>query len=322
MKPLSILLCGLLLSTSQCILSQDANLKWGKPSQVEWSLQAWGEAPDAEAIILCKTVNVTYEITRAFTSYSSAEVGITDAGSSSLGVNNNQCATATYSVKLRTKILKDNGLGYANLDIIYYNSEEEDKERDELGRPKVTVFSLNEKGKQVKRAVKGDQFSETRIDANYVAFHIKVPDVKVGEIIEYQYELSSTRATFLYDCSFQEDIPILYALCDMDIPAFLQFDMKVPRHPFIKSRVEPSAISGPQRGDMKAPDRYPSNHYIIEGHDILPKGLDLQRQHPDVEAAQVQSGNAKLMDTRATYKLSAHSLAPMPKDKKHIVLNP
>ncbi len=149
-----------------------------------------------------------------------------------------------------------------------------------------------------------------------------VPDVKAGDIIEYQYSISSTRVAFLYDCSFQEEIPVLYAKCDMNIPAFIQFDMKVPIHPFIKSKVERGSINGEQGlGDMQAPKSYPSNHYVIEGHDILPKDLDLQRNNPDVEAAKVSSAPGKVMYTIATIKSAATRPAPLPEGKNHIMIN-
>lgn len=320
MKPLSILLSGLLLLATQCLCAQTANLKWGKPSQAEWDMQAWGEAPDAEALILCKTVNVTYEITRSFSSYSSLSGDLESTGVEYVGNNNNHNAIVTYAVKMRTKILKEQGAHYANIDIVYFCEKADNSECDEISGLKVAAYSLNEKGKSVRRAIKPSNFTEERLDDNYKVYHIQVPDVKAGEIIEYQYELTSNRSNYIYDCSFQEDIPVLYAKCDMDIPAFLQFDMKVPRHPFIKSRVEPSAISGPQRTDMKAPDRYPSNHYIIEAHDILPKGLDLQRQGADTDAAKVEAGVGKLMDTKATLRLSHQLPAQIPAGQKHINL--
>lgn len=302
--------------------AQNANLKWGKPSQTEWSLQAWGEAPDAEAVVLCRTMDVNYQISRQFSSYSNADTELSISSVEFLGNNDNSNVRATYENKLRIKILKDSGTGYANIDIIYLNDEADSKIYDELERVKVTVFSQNEKGKVSRRYLKNDTFKEDRVDAHYKVLHVIVPDVKAGDIIEYQYAISSTRVAFLYDCSFQEEIPVLYAKCDMNIPAFIQFDMKVPVHPFIKSKVERGSINGEQGlGDMQAPKSYPSNHYVIEGHDILPKGLDLQRNNPEIEAAKVSSEPGKIMHTIATIKSASAKPAPMPQGKNHIMIN-
>ena len=302
--------------------AQNPNSKWGKPSQAEWSLQAWGEAPDAEAIVLYRTMDVTYQITRQFSSYSNVSTELSVDNTAFLGNNENSNVVATYENKLRIKILKDSGTRYANIDIIYLCDEEDLKIYDELERLKVAVYTQNEKGKVSRRFVKNDSFKEERVDSHYVVRHITVPDVKKGDIIEYQYTLTSSRVAFLYDCSFQEDIPVLYAKCDMDIPAFLQFNMNVPIHPFVKSKVEPSKINAVQSlGDMQAPKGYPSNHYIIEGHDILPKNLDLQRKSGDVESAKVSANSGKLLKTVASFKgRNANAIAPMPKDKNHIMI--
>lgn len=303
--------------------AQNPNTKWGKPSQTEWSLQAWGEAPDAEAVVLNRTMTVSYTISRQFSSYGNANTELSVSNIEFLGNNENSNVRAHYENKLRIKILKDSGANYANVDVVYLNDEKDTKIFDEIARVKVMVFSQNEKGKVSRRMVKAESLKHERLDAHYNVLHIRVPDVKQGDIIEYTYEIESTRVAYLYDCSFQEDIPVLYAKCDMNIPGFLSFDMKVPVHPFIKSKVERASISEEQTmGDMQAPKSYPSNHYIIEGHDILPKDLDLQRNGADTEAAKVSSSSAKIMRTVANIKAPGNSQpVPMPKDVNHLMIN-
>lgn len=324
MKKLVVFLCACLaLASASVALGQNPNTKWGKPSQTEWSLQAWGEAPDAEAVVLCKTMNLTYALSSQFASYS--ETGTSEMSLSSianLGSNESTLATMNYDVKMRTKILKDSGAKFANVDIVYFNMESDRKMLDGLGRIKVTVFSMNEKGKVQRREVKAKEFTEDRVDENYVVRHLKVDGVKAGDIIEYQYEISSTRISFLYDFTFQEEIPVLYAKCDMDIPAFLQFNLNTPVHPFVKAKAESSSIVMEQSAvDMQAPKRCPSNHYVIEGHDILPKGLDLLRKNPTTEAAKVQSNGAEFLRTVAVLKnQNIAKPAPMPIGKSHLML--
>lgn len=324
MKKIFLLAITCLALIANSAEAQNPNTKWGKPSQTEWSLQAWGEAPDAEAVVLNKTMELTYRIARQFQSYSGAETGVSLSNIEGIGSSENRNILATYAVKLRTKILKDSGAKYANIDIIYFNMEDDLKMYDEFESFKVTVFSQNDKGKVQKRTVKPSNIVDERYDKNYKVRHVTIPDVKAGDIIEYQYDLISSRITYLYDCSFQEDIPVLYALCDMNIPGMVQFNMTTPVHPFIKSKVDVSSINGEQAaGDMGAPIRYPSNHYVIEGHDILPKGLDLQRQGADTEAAKVGSkpGEAfKMLGILRDQRIAQP--APISGGKGHIVINP
>lgn len=302
-KTLFLLFACLSLAFAANTEAQNANTKWGKPSQTEWSLQAWGEAPDAEAVVLNKTMELTYKISRQFQSYSNAETGISLSNIDGIGSSENRNILALYTVKLRTKILKDSGARYANIDVIYFNMEDDQKMFDEFESFKVTVFSQNDKGKVQKRSIKVSDFKDERYDKNYMVRHVVVPDVKAGDIIEYQYEITSSRITYLYDCSFQEEIPVLYAYCDLNIPGMIQFNMTTPVHPFIKSKVEAGSIRGEQAaGDMGAPIPYPSNHYIIEGHDILPKGLDLQRKEMGVDAARVESKPGEALSTLGVLK--------------------
>lgn len=326
MKKLVVFLCSCLaLASASVAFGQNPNTKWGKPSQTEWSLQAWGEAPDAEAVVLNKTMNVTYKISRSFQSYSDVGVSELSMGNiENLGSNDNQNVLMTYEGKVRLKVLKEGGQKYANLDLVYFNMEDDAKMYDELVRTKVVVYSVNEKGKVKNRVIKPTTFTEGRVDKNYKVLHMLVPDVQVGDIIEYQYEISSSRVSFLYDWTFQEEsVPVLYAKCDMDIPGFLQFNMSSPVHPFVKSKVEASSINGEQAaGSMQAPTKYPSNHYIIEGHDILPKSLDLQRKDASVDAAKVESKQpAQVLRALATLKNpNIAKPAPMPAGVSHLMM--
>ncbi len=132
----------------------------------------------------------------------------------------------------------------------------------------------NEKGKVVKKNMKTNAFVKERVDSNYVVLHVEVPDVQVGDIIEYQYNITSIRPTFLYDWVYQECIPTLHSLCDIDIPAFLQFNMNVPIHKCMKSSVEAGHLAyDSNRPDLKKGKSCPTNHYKIVGDYLLPEEL-------------------------------------------------
>ena len=123
----------------------------------------------------------------------------------------------------------------------------------------------------VKRNVKTDSFVRERVDDNYSVMHVVVPDVQAGSIIEYQYDITSTRPAFLYDWVFQECIPTVHAKCDIDIPAFLQFTMNVPINGHIKSSVEAGRLAYDiNRPDLKKAKYCATNHYRIAGDYILP----------------------------------------------------
>ena len=222
-----LLLAVAFLALAGMANAQLPNEKFGKPSDLEWDYIGWGDAVGADAIILCKTMKVAYQLSdQVFSNSQSSDVNydnLADFGKNEIDDSN---ILVRHEFRLRTKILKPEGARHANIDITYFNADNEKTfNHDEISDMKVTVFSKNEKGKVVKRKVSTANFVEERVDENYVVRHVVVPDVQAGSIVEYQYNITSTRPAFLYDWVFQESIPTVRSACDIEIPAFLQFHM-------------------------------------------------------------------------------------------------
>lgn len=256
--------------------AQLPNEKFGKPSNLEWEFVGWGEAIHADALILCKTMTVTYQLSDQVFNNNQAfsDVGfetIDDFGKNQIDYSN---ILVKYECKLRTKILKPDGAKHANIDITYYEGDNfKMANNDELKDLNIKVFLKNEKGKVEKKTIDTGSFVKERVDNNFVVLHVVVPDVQPGSIIEYKYSITSSRPTFLYDWVFQECIPTVHSKCDIDIPAFLQFNMNVPINKLIKSGVEVGRLAyDTNRADMKKGKSCPTNHYTIVGDYILPEG--------------------------------------------------
>ncbi|MCR4853672.1 MAG: DUF3857 domain-containing protein [Prevotella sp.] len=272
-----------LLASVACLHVANAQLpneKFGKPSNLEWDYIGWGNAIDADAIILCKTMKATYELSdQVFSNNLSSDIGfddLQDFGKNQIDESN---TLVKYEFRLRTKILKAEGARHANIDITYFNNESGAKiVADELSDLKIRVFSKNAKGKVEKRNVDTGSFATERIDDNFVVMHVVVPDVEAGSIIEYQYNITSPRPAYIYDWVFQECIPTVRSKCDIEIPAFLQFNMNVPINKLIKSSVEVGHLAyDTNRTDMKRGKTCVTNHYKIVGDYILPEGFALKR---------------------------------------------
>lgn len=261
--------------------AQLPNEKFGKPSNLEWEYVGWGDATDADAIILCKTMKVSYELTDQFGSMTENVTELNTDNMQFLGNNriDESGIIVNYETKLRTKILKPEGAKHANIDITFCDGDlaKNNNNFDEMTDLKVMVFTKNEKGKVEKKKINTADFKKDRLDDNYVVLHVVVPDVQPGSIVEYSYKIRSPRASFIYDWAFQEDIPTLRSKCELEIPAFLKFNMNVPINNLIKSNVEAGMITyDTNRADMKAAKRCRTNHYTIVGDNILPEGLALK----------------------------------------------
>ena len=62
--------------------AQLPNEKFGKPSNLEWDFVGWGDAIDDDAVILCKTMKVTYQL--------SAQVSNNSQGLADVSIDNLQ----------------------------------------------------------------------------------------------------------------------------------------------------------------------------------------------------------------------------------------
>ena len=175
--------------------AQLPNEKFGKPSNLEWEYIGWGDAVDADAIVLCKTMNVTYELTDQFGSMTENVTELNTDNMQFLGNNriDESGIIVNYEVKLRTKILKPEGAKHANIDITYCDGDltKDNNSFEEMTDLKVWVFTKNEKGKVEKTKIKTGDFKKDRINDNYVVLHVVVPEVQPGSIIEYSYKIRS-----------------------------------------------------------------------------------------------------------------------------------
>ena len=274
----TLLLTVTFLVFGQRAYGQLPNEKFGKPSDMEWEFVGWGDAVNADALVLCKTMTVTYRVTdQVFSNSETAEIGYDDLPDFGKNQIDESSILVKYEFRLRTKILKPEGASHANIDIVYFNADNaETYNGDELADLKVRVFTKNEKGKVEKRNISTGNFVRERLDNNYMVLHVAVPDVKAGSIIEYQYNITSNRPTFLYDWKFQESIPVVRSKCDIDIPAFLQFNMNVPTNPLVKSGVEVGRLTyDTNRADLKRGKSCVTNHYKMTGDYILPDGPEV-----------------------------------------------
>lgn len=271
---LKLLFVATFFACGSMVNAQLPNEKFGKPSTMEWDFNGWGDAIHSNAIILCKTMKVTYQLSDQVFNNNRTDMEINADNITDFGKNQIDDANilVKYEVRLRTKILKPDGVNHANIDITYFSDSEKISTYDDLTDLKIKVFTKNAKGKVEKRSVSTDAFVKERINDKYMVMHVVVPDVQPGSIIEYQYNITSTRPTFLYDWVFQECIPTVRSKCDIEIPAILQFNMNAPVNKLIKSSVEVGQLAyDTNRPDLKKGKTCPTNHYKIIGDYILPE---------------------------------------------------
>lgn len=248
------------------------NRKFGKPTKEEWELKSISFAPEADVVVLYKSVDVTYKLSGGFSALGSGGEGSLDdnrfAASGSNKFINPENTTMLYDVKVRMKILKDTGVASATMDIITFNDEDDLNVRDEFYEMSVIIFRMVD-GKVKKNKLPATNIKDERIDKHYCMRHIRILDVKPGDIVEYQYQLFSTRSTYIYDTQLQECMPVLYSKCRMEIPYILQFNVNKPEIENVTASATKGniLIIGPNN-DRQLPKKVVSNIFTIEAHDL------------------------------------------------------
>ena len=256
-------LLGLIIMLLSVSAVNAQNAKFGKPTAEEWELNSVSFAPDADAVVLYKSVDVSYNVSSAFTaSGSSGDGSLDDAGYANMGTNkfvSPEGTTMLYDVKLRVKVLKDSGAQYTALDIISMNEEDDMNMRDEYYEMSVVVLS-NVGGKVKKKRISGANITDERVDKHYTIRHVRIPDVKAGDIVEYQYKLFSSRISYIFDTQLQESIPVMYSKCRLEIPYILQFNVNKPEIPNVRASVQLGQILiKSSNNDLQAPRKVATN---------------------------------------------------------------
>lgn len=137
------------------------------------------------------------------------------------GTVNFSAFKTVYERRTRIKILKEKGISQANIEIPYYNHNNEER----VLKLNANTYNLDETGKIVTTEVKKSSIYSKKIDGNYSKVIIAFPEVKVGSIIEYSYSIE--RETYgLRNWYFQGRIPVRYSEYQLKVPQFFRFSVQ------------------------------------------------------------------------------------------------
>lgn len=306
----------LLLVCAIAISATAQNHKFGKPTAEEWDLKEVSFAPEAEAVVLYKSVDVAYNVSGSFSALGSGGEGSLDdsylgaSGTSKyIGPEN---TTMLYDVKVRVKVLKEPGVGFTAFDIISFSDEGDMNMRDEFYEMNVTVFSQIG-GKVKKRKVASSNIKDERIDKYYMVRHVRIPEVHEGDIVECQYKLFSSRCTYIYDTQLQENIPVMYAKCRMEIPYILQFNVNRPMIDKVKASAERGTILiKSTSNDNQLPRKVTTNVFTIEAHDLPAYAGEINLKN--LTSGEVHCVRTQLTDKR--YDVKAELSGPV----RHLII--
>jgi len=219
------------------------NLKFGKPTDEEMKMTVYEQDKEAAAVVLCQLTSVSY--TMDFYNF-----------------------LVDYDVKVRIKVLKDEGKEYADLSIQYINNENEEYAQEYIEDFKATAYNL-ENGKVVKTKIGKERLFTERIDKDYMVAKVAIPQVKAGTVIEYEYRLHSNVFYHIYDWDAQAEIPVAYANYRLEIPAIFIYNVEhTGLEPLQTSVTAGTLMFKDTSNDLSNPNKCSTNIYVCTGRHL------------------------------------------------------
>ena len=192
-----ILLTLLTLIPSLEVVALDVNKKFGKPTDEEMSMTVYAPDPDADAVKLYSNTDVQFDFM------------VDDFW-------------VVYRVKERVKVLKPEGASAADVTIVFYDPQGSTN-GDRISGVKGSAYNL-EDGKVVRSKLTGDLKSKERVDKYYSQVKFSIPNVKVGTVIEYEFQRQSPYIYTISDWDAQCEMPVFFTEYTITIPEWFNFN--------------------------------------------------------------------------------------------------
>lgn len=178
------------------------NRKFGNPTKEEMTMTVYDADKEAPAVVLYELSNLHYV-------YSSGLGGL----------------RTILDVKGRIKVLKDEGVDFANFEIPYHSPEGQSAPEKVI---KINATAFNMEGeKTVKTKMKDDLVFRERLDRSTMLVKFSVPQVRVGTVFEYEFTIESDSPVNIRDWAVQRGIPVSLAHYTMTTPNIYDFDIEM-----------------------------------------------------------------------------------------------
>jgi len=192
---LPLLVLSLCLTISSGLSQNLPPIKFGEVSLEELKMTGYEPDSSASAIVLC------------------------DFGETVINYTEAKGFTLTFERTKRIKILKKEGLEWADFQIpLYYDDSNDEK----ISSLKAVTYNL-ENGKIVGAKVKSDGLFKEKSADNINVVKVALPNVKVGSVIEITYIINSDFLMNFWGWEFQETIPVIWSEYRASIPEFFHY---------------------------------------------------------------------------------------------------
>ena len=188
MKNTILLLLFMLISSVCFSQTEEDNYSQdeGKVTEFEMTMKEYPKDPDAEAVVIYELGNNYFvgEDNRGFVLY--------------------------MEKRIKIKILKQAGLGYADFEIPYYVKGADSEYVEDI---KATTYNYQD-GKLTRTELQSSKIYEEKISDLWRSKKFAMPDVREGSVVEVSYKISTPYFINMRQWDFQKKIPVVYSKLD------------------------------------------------------------------------------------------------------------
>lgn len=168
---------------------------------------------------------------------------------------------------IRFKILKESGIERGNIHILFYS-----KDKIEFIARVNAVIATPDKDKGYAWTNLDQKTVYTKkINDYYSEVVFAMPNVKVGSIIEYEYESVKQHYGYLDDWYFQDEIPTILSSYKLYVVPNASFNYVIKKSPFMQVSVHPEASEASVQFEMKNIPGLRDEAFSTSYHDYLQK---------------------------------------------------
>lgn len=142
-----------------------------------------------------------------------------------------------YTLQMKVKILKNEGLELCNQSISFY--QESTTSGEKITGLNGTTYNL-EDGKIVKTKLPKEVVFEENTDKKWRLKKFTMPAAKGGSVVEFKYTITSMYFYDLRDFVFQTWVPVAYTSYKITMPEYFYYNVNMQGHETINTKKSPA----------------------------------------------------------------------------------
>lgn len=200
-----------------CNLAIHSQSKYGNTTMDEMNMTVYPQDTTANAVILLKSATLDFVYNDIIHDFQ-----------------------YEYTLSVKIKILKQEGLDEANQEIFYTKIRKGSEE--DIRSLSGTTYNL-ENGKITKTKLSKEHIFDSSVNNRHFQKKFTMPAAKVGSVLEYKYTIVSDFYYEMRDFDFQESIPIQNVSYCVTIPEWFHYNTNMRGYESVQTKITPKNMT-------------------------------------------------------------------------------